>query len=274
MAGLINKRVAIAADRRADSIASLVVNMGGDPIVIPIQGKQVLNEKTCVQNVDDYLKEDFDWVILTTGIGARTLADAAQNHSLYESFIEKLGNETLAIRGSKTMDWLKENQFHPHLVAEDGTMKNLLDRLASQDKRKMGRVFLQAYNQDDALLKQSLEGLGYSVYLSKPYSFEEPGSEWLDQFTEEIFSGQLHAAVFTSKTQVKNLFANEAVQKGLVDAFNHNVLAVAVGKVTAKELEDKGIINVLQPEKPKMGTMVVKLDRYFRDHSSNETSYR
>lgn len=267
MTGLKNKRVAIAADRSGDSIARLVVNMGGEPNVIPIQGKQVLNEKVCEQNVHDYLNEDFDWAILTTGIGVKALAGVAHDHGLYKPLLEKLRNEPLAIRGSKTLAWLKENDLSPKITAKDGTMDDLLGSLSSKDKGERGRVFLQAYNQDDALLQQSLEDLGYSVYLSKPYLFEAPGSEWLDVLTDEIASGDVDAAVFTSKTQVRNLFSYEADQGALLEGFNdRGVLAVAVGKVTAKELEDQGVENVLQPEKPKMGAMIVELDRYFRDH--------
>lgn len=265
MTGLKNKRIGIAADRSGDSIARLVANMGGESIVIPIQGKQILNKDTCEQNLTDFLKEDFDWVILTTGIGANTLGEAAQSHDLYGAFIEKLGKENLAIRGSKTVNWLKENHLSPHILAKDGTMKDLIERLSHQERK--GRVFLQAYNQDDVLLKESLEEIGYSVYLSKPYSFEAPASNLLDELTDEVLTSKIDAAIFTSKTQVRNLFAAEVDQKDLVDAFNRDVLAVAVGKVTAKELEDKGVVNVLQPEKPKMGAMVVELDRYFGEHA-------
>ncbi|SFJ94641.1 uroporphyrinogen-III synthase [Halobacillus dabanensis] len=265
MTGLKNKRIGIAADRSGDSIARLVANMGGESTVLPIQGKQILNEDTCEQNLTDFLNEDFDWVILTTGIGGRTLGESAQYHGLNGAFIEKLGKENLAVRGSKTVNWLKENNLSPHIISEDGTMKDLIERLSYQERK--GRVFLQAYNQDDVLLKHSLEDIGYSVYLSKPYSFEAPVPNLLDELTSEIISSQIDAAIFTSKTQVRNLFAAEVDQKDLIEAFNRDVLAVAVGKVTAKELEDKGIANVLQPEKPKMGAMVVELDRYFRDHA-------
>ncbi|WP_226578647.1 uroporphyrinogen-III synthase [Halobacillus litoralis] len=266
MAGLENKRIGIAADRRSDAISNLVKNMGGHPYNFPIQGRQVLNESLCAQNVTDYLKETFEWVILTTGIGARTLDHAAKEKEVRDSFIHKLAAEKLAVRGSKTIDWLKENDLKPVLTAEDGTMSNLFTHMKTACTEGHSRVFLQAYNQDDELLKVTLEKLGYSVYLSKPYAFHPPESEYVDGLKKSILLSEVDAVVFTSKTQVINLFKEE--KEKITEAFNRDVLAVAVGKVTAKELENQGIVTVLQPEKPKMGAMIVTLDRYYQTQTA------
>ncbi|KHE73003.1 uroporphyrinogen-III synthase, partial [Halobacillus sp. BBL2006] len=185
----------------------------------------------------------------------------ASNIGLKDQFIVKLMNDSLAIRGSKTMDWMKENELKPTIVADDGTMESLFKSLPAPVSEESS-VFLQAYHQDDALLKDKLSKAGYDVYLSQPYSFEPPGEKIVFQLKEEIIKQTLDAVVFTSKTQVKNVF-NDDRQK-LVESFNDQVLAVAVGKVTAKELEDQGIEYVLYPNRPKMGAMVVEMDRYYQ----------
>ncbi|MGI8315212.1 uroporphyrinogen-III synthase [Halobacillus mangrovi] len=261
MKGLTDKRIGVAADRKSEAICKLIENMGGNGVVYPSQGKQVLNEDISSQNVKDYLNKTFDWVILTTGIGVRTLAQSAAENNMRDKFLEKLGQSSLAIRGSKTMDWLRENHLNPDLVSEDGTMDHLFSLLPSPTK-EAASVFLQAYHQDDALLKNKLEAVGYNVYLSQPYAFEPPSETIMNSLKEEIVKQSLDAVVFTSKTQVKNLF-NTPTQE-LTEAFNDQVLAVAVGKVTAKELEDQGINQVLQPNRPKMGAMVVAMDRYYQ----------
>ncbi|ARI77391.1 uroporphyrinogen-III synthase [Halobacillus mangrovi] len=261
MKGLTDKRIGVAADRKSEAISKLIENMGGSGVVYPSQGKQVLNEDTSSQNVKDYLTHTFDWVILTTGIGARTLTQSATDANLSKQFLEKLSQNSLAIRGSKTMDWLKENNLKPSLVSEDGTMDHLFSLLPSPSKEGAS-VFLQAYHQDDALLKNKLEAAGYTVYLSQPYAFEPPSEYTMNSLKEEIVKQSLDAVVFTSKTQVKNIF--ETRTQELTEAFNDQVLAVAVGKVTAKELEDQGIKQVLQPSRPKMGAMVVAMDRYYQ----------
>ncbi|UOQ93137.1 uroporphyrinogen-III synthase [Halobacillus shinanisalinarum] len=265
MNGLDGKQIGVAADRSADPLSNLIQKKGGSPVVYSIQGKQSLNEQTSHQNIKDFLAETFEWAIFTTGIGAKTLADSSVELGFYSSFIEKLNDTNLAIRGKKTLNWCKNNAVQVSMVSEDGTMENLLKTFS--DKQMDGirqRVFLQAYNQDDAKLKDQLEKLGCSVYLSRPYSYQAPIPQVLNDLKKAVIEQSLDAVVFTSKTQVKNLLANHPDTQKIVQAFNEQVLAVAVGKVTANELKRNGILNVLQPDNPKMGPMVVALDRYYQ----------
>lgn len=264
MSGLKGKKVGIAADRRSDAIEKLITNMGGEPVVFPLQGQQLLDEKASHRHVEDYLQQSFIQVILTTGIGARTLGDAARKEDLDGPFLQKLKKESLAIRGSKTMDWLKENDLAPDMISADGTMEDLLNQLPIVDKEENNQVFLQTYNEDEELLKRKLVDKGYRVYGANPYKFLPPDPDVVESLTHSILSAQLDAVVFTSKTQVKNLFHHPARMKGVVEAFNHHVQATAVGKVTAQALRDNGISSIVQPERPKMGAMIVELDRYFQ----------
>ncbi|KHE70246.1 uroporphyrinogen-III synthase, partial [Halobacillus sp. BBL2006] len=82
MKGLTGKRIGVAADRKSDAICRLIQNMGGTAAVFPSQGRQRLNEETSIKNIKDYLDTRFEWVILTTGIGAKTLAHSASNIGL------------------------------------------------------------------------------------------------------------------------------------------------------------------------------------------------
>lgn len=268
MNGLAGKKIGVAAVRAAKEISVLIEKQSGTPVILPIQGRQRLNEDISEQNITDFLAEDFDWAIFTTGIGARTLTDSAEGIGLQSRYIDKLKETQLAVRGSKTMKWIKEKGLEPVYVSEDGTMDNLLAALAEEYTGKSPqRIFLQAYDLDDHKLKNILEGYGHSVYLSRPYSYEKPDAFVVDQLKQSIIEQSLDAIVFTSKTQVKNIFAEPNQGKQLVAAFNDRVLAVAVGKVTAKELESNGIKQVLQPEHQKMGAMIVAIDHHYRRQS-------
>ena len=163
------------------------------------------------------------------------------------------------------MKWIKEHGLEPIHVSEDGTMNNLLAALDEEYKGKSPqRIFLQAYDQDDDKLKSILEENGHTVYLSRPYSYEKPDALVVEQLKQSIIEQSLDAIVFTSKTQVRNIFADPDQSAQLIEAFNDQVLAVAVGKVTAKELESNGIKQVLQPEHQKMGAMIVAIDHHYR----------
>ncbi|SEH72206.1 uroporphyrinogen-III synthase [Halobacillus karajensis] len=264
MGNLKNKRIGIAADRRGEAIAQLIRNMEGKPFSFPIQGKQVLNEDISLRNVTHYLNEPFDWVVLTTGIGVNTLENACLDHEMRNDFIKKLKKEKLAVRGSKTMDWLRGNQLKADLMADDGTMDDLLHQMPPAEQQGVSCVFMQTYNEDQVLLRELLERKGYAVYISNPYAFHAPSPDVVKGLFNEVVSSQLDAVVFTSKTQVRNLVDSGIDKEKLAESFNQDVLAVAVGKVTAQELENIGVQKVLQPAKSKMGAMVVELDRYFQ----------
>ncbi|MFZ3577477.1 uroporphyrinogen-III synthase [Virgibacillus sp. DJP39] len=259
MIGMNGIKIGIAATRKADAITVLVEKNGGTPVVYPIQGEQQLNESICKQNINDFLNEPYDVVLLTTGIGIETLEKASRDLGVHTDFIEKLGKTSLAIRGSKTVSWVKKQSLAPTLISEDGTMKNLLKSLVNEKPTMGNRLFLQAYNQDDVEIKSELENAGYSVYLSKPYHYEAPNEETLHALRKEILDQTLRAVIFTSKTQVQNLFNGFEKTAELVAALNNGVLAASIGKVTTQELENRGVTNIFQPTNPKMGAMIVEL---------------
>ncbi|WP_319020765.1 uroporphyrinogen-III synthase [Bacillus sp. B1-b2] len=263
--GLESKKIGVAATRQADAIATLIQKNGGIPSLFSIQGDQQLNDDICEQNIRELLYSNpFDIVLLTTGIGIETLEKTAISMNLHEEFIEKLRNTSLAVRGQKTLNWIKKHSLSVKYVSEDGTMENLLMNIASEGERSGQRVFLQAYNLDDEVLKFKLEEQGYDVYLSKPYSFIAPSPLTVENLQKEISKRTLDAVVFTSKTQVQNLFNDSTHTEEMIRGFNEEVLAVAVGKVTASELEEKGINNLFQPTVQKMGAMIVELREYLK----------
>ncbi|CEI83649.1 hypothetical protein J18TS1_04030 [Oceanobacillus oncorhynchi subsp. incaldanensis] len=262
MDGLKGKQVAVAASRQAKAIDTLISKHGGNTIQLPIQGEYQLNDSICQQDVKKLVENRFDFVILTTGIGAETLEQSAKKLHIHTSFIDKLKSSTLAIRGSKTTKWMKQHHLIPTILSADGTMENLLASLPPVKQGEEKQIYLQTYNEDDVYLKRSLEQLGYAVYLSKPYSYKEPDQQILSILKETITSQNVDVVVFTSKTQVRNLFMKEDKEK-LAEAFNQGILAAAIGKVTAAELEKNGIEKVFQPKKPKMGAMVVELNKQF-----------
>ncbi|MFD1336208.1 uroporphyrinogen-III synthase [Oceanobacillus iheyensis] len=256
------KRIGIAASRRSDEISALVKKIGGTPIVFSIQGEQILNNETSERDVFELIANAFDFVVLTTGIGASTLEEASLRVNRFPEFITKLSSIPLAIRGSKTEKWLKRHSLDAKVVSTDGTMQNLLHSLQSVIGGNSKTVFLQTYNEDDIVLKEKLENLGCNVYMSKPYRYRNPDKETIAKLESNIVEQNLEAVIFTSKTQVKNLFQMASDTALLTEAFNKHVTAVAVGKVTANQLNQYGVSRVVHPANQKMGAMVVELRDY------------
>jgi len=263
MKKLEGKNIGIAALRRADEIAALVQKNSGTAFVYSIQGEQVFDGATSEQDVLELLTGDFDTVLLTTGIGAEAIEKTARKMKRFPALIQKLRESDLIIRGSKTVNWLKKHSLQAEIISEDGTMDQLLKTLANEDLPVGKRLFLQGYNRNNVSVRNRLEQIGYEVYLSKPYYYRKPDDQVVNDLGKEIINQSVDAVIFTTKTQVQNLFNNGRNIEQIIDSFQTKVLAVAIGKVTANELNQFGVTTVFQPTKPKMGRMVVELGDYF-----------
>ena len=68
--------------------------------------------------------------------------------------------------------------------------------------------------------------------------------------------GHLDAITFTCSYAVHNAFELCTDEPALLDAFARDVLAVAVGPVTARALHERGIERVLEPPRARLGSMV------------------
>ncbi|MGP4107589.1 uroporphyrinogen-III synthase [Virgibacillus sp. L01] len=268
MTGMDGVKVGVAATRKAGAISTLVQKNGGTPVVYSIQGEQQLNENICEQNVEAFLEKPFDMVLLTTGVGIEILEATALDLNRHSEFIQKMGETNLAVRGRKTLNWAKKHSLSVQVISDDGTMGSLLANLDVERPNRGNRIFLQAYNQDDAEIKKELENIGYSIYLSKPYHYKVPDHKTLRSLREEIIAQTLHTVIFTSKTQVQNLFNKYERPEEIVESLNKRVLAAAIGKVTAQELEQRGVSKVFQSSTSKMGAMVVELTEYFKQKSN------
>ncbi|GGH88483.1 uroporphyrinogen-III synthase [Pullulanibacillus pueri] len=264
MKGLTGKHIGIAADRQAEAISTLIQKQGGIAVSKPIQGEKWLDEKSAAYDVARFLNHPFDWALFTTGIGAEALEKAAQSIHRLDDYIDKLSKTSLAIRGTKTQDWLKKWGLEPTILSPNGTMHTLIQLLDAHPTTKQA-LFYQSYDQEERQLVQALNQLSMDVYHSEPYHYFPPDRAIVEALRFGITSQSLDAVVFTSKTQVENLFRDAGASQGklLYQAFETHVLAVAVGQVTAEALHNHGISKVLQPERAKMGAMIIALAQHF-----------
>lgn len=263
MMELEGKKIGLAADRKADEISKIISNKGGDPIIHSIQGERILLEEKAEKDVQHLINGEFDWVILTTGIGAKGLEDAARNLGVLELYINTLRGKKLAIRGSKTLNWMKQWKLEPYFSSSDGTMDKLINELKTNEIKEQ-RFFFQAYNKAEEKLFNQLQALPISLYQSMPYYYNPPEPNTLANLRTLIETKALDAVLFTSKTQVQNLFSDYEFTDKLIDAFQTDVLAVNIGSVTEAEVRRNGVDRLLTPEKPKMGAMVIALADYYK----------
>src|SRR4051812_42649464 len=104
-------RVLLLESRRARELASIVTSYGGTPIIAPSMREVPLESNTAALALADSLdRGEVDLLILLTGVGMRTLADAVERiRGSRDSFIDALRRTRIAARGPKPAAVLRES---------------------------------------------------------------------------------------------------------------------------------------------------------------------
>ena len=263
--GLVGKRVAIGASRNTDEISTLIQKQGGVPVIRSLQGTVFLAKKEVEPDLQRFVQEGADWVIFTTGVGTETLLDVARELGFEEQFLNIIHQAKVASRGYKTFSFLKKLGVKPVAVDGDGTTQGLIRSLESFDFSGE-RVMVQLHGETAPKLMEFLESRGASVLKLLPYQHIAPESETVARLCQELLRNELDAVCFTTAIQVRSLFEFAREQgyfTDIVHSFQSDVLAVAVGKVTAEALKEEGIEQLLAPKHERMGAMIVELSRYY-----------
>ena len=97
-------RVLVLESRRAQELVSIVTSYGGDPVVAPSMREVPLESNTeAIACADALERGDCDLLVLLTGVGTRTLADAVERvRGTRESLLAALRHTRIAARGPKS----------------------------------------------------------------------------------------------------------------------------------------------------------------------------
>ncbi|WP_461200874.1 uroporphyrinogen-III synthase [Anoxybacillus sp. TBDG-1] len=261
---LANKKIVLCASRKIEEMSSLISKQGGIPISRPAQGTMFFNEEL-KQQLHQIVNEPVDWFIFTTGIGVETLMKKADEWGVGEMFLQAIRQAHVAVRGYKTMNVLRTYGISPHITADDGTTQGLICALEGVGWKNKN-VVVQLYGDSVPSLQQFLVKQGALYKEVWPYLHTPPTSDVMKQLIDEIISRSVQAVCFTSAIQVRFFFSfvNEGgYAQEIKRAFDGDVVAVAVGKVTKEALHEEGIAHVIAPAHERMGAMIVELAKYF-----------
>jgi uroporphyrinogen-III synthase len=246
-------------------MTTLIEKQGGIPLVRPAQGTVFSKEEELIQEVRAVVDMRPDWMIFTTGIGVETLLEAAERGGVKKEWLETIDQANVAVRGYKTVAALKKIGVSPVAQSDDGTTKGLIRSLRSFSFTGKSAV-VQLHGDTAPTLKQFLNENGAVYTELLPYRHVAPDSDVLEQLYHEIINHKVDAVCFTTAIQVRFLFSFVKEQKNLellLRAFSEQVVACAVGKVTAEALQEEGVERVVSPELERMGAMIVTLSKYF-----------
>jgi uroporphyrinogen-III synthase len=267
MNGFAGLRVLALESRRAQELAKLISNYGGEPIVAPAMREVPLDSNTeALSFAEALLARKFDIVIFLTGVGARAVLSVAETKYPREDFISALRGVKVVPRGPKPIAVLRELGVAPALtVPEPNTWRELLQSLdeaakSSLDFRLRGaRIALQEYGVSNPELIAGLTDRGAVVTRVPVYQWALPEDVApLQSAIKELAAGKIDAVLFTTGIQVAHLFQvaaemklQEAMRQGL-----RRAIVASIGPTTSEELQRKGIRPDLEPSHPKMGFLV------------------
>lgn len=266
MSKLNGRTVALLGARKMEELSKIVHNLGGISLVRSAQGTVYLDDSHLEEDVTHLIEGEFDWIILTTGVGTELLYNTAVRMEAGDRFIEALQKMKIAVRGYKTKNLLKKLGLKPNVVDDDGSMAGLVRNLEGHLLGDV-KVALQLHGDPAPLLMNWLDEHQIEHKEILPYEHIAPEADTMHLLIQEILDGKIDAVVFTSAPQPRNLmrFARELdVENSLIHRFESAVVALAVGKVTAQVIIEEGIERVIYPEDQRMGSAMVELVKFYQ----------
>jgi len=272
---LEGKTIVITGSKIPEDMAEVIERRGGTALVRSLQGLMPADPAEIDKDVRQLTEQGADWIIFTTGIGYEAIYKSAERQGIVPLLEERLQKAKVACRGYRTNAYLKKSGVHPVVSADDGTIANMVDKLSAFDFKGC-QVWLQLHGELTSQLHDFISSEPeMNVQAVLPYRYQAPDRDTLAQLMDELLQHQVDAVSFTTQVQVKYLFdyaREQGQEEDLRNTFNHQVLAAAVGKVTADALRDENITRIVVPELERMGAMIVEIARFFEEGSAQEES--
>ena len=179
MSKLNGRTVALLGARKTEELSKIVQNLGGVPLVRPAQGTVFLDDSHLEEDVTRLMAGEFDWIILTTGVGTELLYKTAVKMEAGDRFIEALQSMKIAARGYKTVNMLKKLGLQPLIRDDDGSTAGLVRNLEGHLPGGV-KVALQLHGDPAPLLMNWLDEQKVEHKEILPYEHIAPEKETMD----------------------------------------------------------------------------------------------
>ena len=264
MPGFSGLRVLSFESRRAKEITQLITNNGGVPMVAPstreVPAGPNEDERKFIRGV---LDQQFDAVILMTGVGSRALIEAAESICPREEFLAGLRRIRVIVRGPKPSAVMREFNVSIALtVPEPNTWREIVQAL---DKNKRAvplngkAVAVQEHGEPSLELYEALRERGAVVFPVRVYRWELPeDTRPLRSAIRALVNGEIDLVMFTSSVQfvhAARIADDIRLKDEFINALNRVVVA-SIGPVASATLRDHGVKVDFEPSHPKMGFLV------------------
>ncbi len=263
MSGFNGQRVLSFESRRAEEIARLIRNNGGEPIIAPSTREVQTPNEGEQQLIRGILNHEFDAIIFMTGVGSRALVQAAESICPREEFLAALRETRVVVRGPKPAAAMREfNVPVTVAVPEPNTWREIvraLDDNAAKVPLPGKRIAVQEHGEPSPELYAALRDRDAEVVPVRVYRWELPEDiAPLQNAIRLLAENAVDIVLFTSSVQYVH-GAQVAAEMGLADEFASalgRAVVASIGPTTSETLRENGIRVDLEPSHPKMGFLV------------------
>jgi uroporphyrinogen-III synthase len=273
---MAGRTVLVTADRRSDDLAAALTRRGAEVrhaaalSMVPTEDDAAL-----LAGTRDLIASPPDIVVITTGAGLRGWIEAATAHGLREDLLDVLRRARILARGPKPRGAIQGAGLHADWVAESETAAEIAELLLSEGVAGQ-RIAVQHHGTgadglDVAFAQAGADVVSLVVYRCGP----APDEAAVRASVHAAAAGEVDAVVFTSAPGVEAWLAvaeSEGVMDAVVARFASGMVAAAVGPVTAKPLESRGV-TALQPDRSRLGALVRALVAHY-EHDPLPTDSR
>jgi uroporphyrinogen-III synthase len=263
MSGFNGQRVLSFESRRAEEIAKLIRNNGGNPIIAPSTREVQTPNEGEQKLIRGILNHEFDAIIFMTGVGSRALVQAAEAICTRDEFLAALRQTRVVVRGPKPAAAMREINVPVTLaVSEPNTWREIvkaLDENAANVPLRGKRIAVQEHGEPSLELYAALRDRGAEVVPVRVYRWELPEDiAPLKSAIHQLTQNAVDVVLFTSSIQYVHA-AQVAAELGLSTEFAKalsKAVVASIGPTTSQTLRQNGIRVDLEPSHPKMGFLV------------------
>jgi uroporphyrinogen-III synthase len=259
--------IGILQTRHASVLAGLIERQGGRPLVAPTLREETIDELDPLRQVLERLAaEPVHLAIFQTGVGVSRLFDLAETLGLDKVLSTRLAETRVLTRGPKPLAVLLKRGVRVDLRTEEPHTTAQVLPLLEPDL--CGRaVLVQHHGVPNEVLIDALHERGARPLEAVTYHWALPEDlAPVHRFFEELMANRVDVTLFTSASQVQNLFAiaEEAGCFSKLPGWLREMTMIAsVGPTTTGALAEYDLTPVIQPEHPKMVPLVDAVCTYF-----------
>ena len=268
------KRIAVLESRFGEHLCALLEKEGGVAIRAPALAEEPdLDPEAIRSMIEGWTTHPIRLAIFQTGVGTRALFEAADRLGRDKQLLELLAGCLVAVRGPKPTAILRGRNVRIDISAsEPYTTVEVL--VAIRNVELSGeRVLVQRYGESNLGLEEALEARGAKVIEVPTYRWALPHDLGpLLRLLDALERGEVDAAVFTSASQVRNLFAVAAQRSGAAQLLRslNSILVASIGPVCSDALAAAGVRVSLEASPPKLGPLVAMLGKAWKEKDRTE----